>query len=139
MNARFSLCRLVIFFGVLILSVGFNPLLKAQSAPKETIQNFKSYLDNGAVESLCKLMAESDGSGPLQAENFDVMRASLENLIPLWRGQTFYYSAIIVEETKTPPRAVVTIELPQRKHQAKFTLLRFDSLWYIANIEIIFK
>lgn len=139
MNTKFFLSRFAVFFSALILFVGFNPLLKAQSAPKETIQSFKSFLDKGAVESLCKLMAESDGSGPLRAENFDAMRASIENLIPLWRGQTFYYYAVMNEETKNPPRAVVTIELPQLKHYAKFTLLRFNTLWYIADIEIVFK
>lgn len=126
--------------GVLALVIGLSGGLQAQaSAPAPTVQKFKEYLDQGAVESICRLMAEHDRSGPLSAKNYDAMRTSMENLVPLWRGESFAYGSISVDESKLPARATINVKILRLKQDARFTLLRFGTLWYIADIEIFFK
>lgn len=107
--------------------------------PMTTVEQFKKSLDADDVESMCELMAESDGSGPLKRLHFEKMQSSMSELIKLWQYTPFSYGASEINDGKTPYRATVQVIARQMKQEVRFTLLKFGARWYISDIEIFFK
>ncbi len=107
--------------------------------PTATVQSFKKSLDAADVTGMCKFMAESDSSGPLNPLHFEKMQSSMSELIKLWQFASFSYNDADIDDGKTPAQAVVRISISQMKQEVRFSLLNFGTAWYIIDIEIYFK
>ncbi len=129
---------------VAILSLAMPTSAVAQTtestdAVLKTVQLFKSSLDQDSVTTMCGLMAEEDGSGPLKRLHYEKMQSSLSELIKLWQYASFTYTEPDINTSKMPYRAVVRVGASQLKQDITFTLLKFGTGWYISDIEIYFK
>lgn len=107
--------------------------------PLNAVRLFKANLDRDSITSVCELMAEEDASGPLQRIHFEKMQNSLREIINLWRGVQFSYGVTEINSSKQPFRASMTVSVPKLKQEVSFTLLKFETGWYISDIEIFFK
>lgn len=135
-----KLAALALLFCVVVFSARvFGQDAATSDDPMTTVQHFKTSLDAEDVTAMCELMAESDGSGPLKRLHFETMQSSMSELIKLWRYVPFSYDAADINTDKTPNKANVRVTVSQLKHQVRFSLLKFDSSWYIADVEIYFK
>ncbi len=112
---------------------------ESTDAVLKTVQLFKSSLDQDSITTMCELMTEDGGAGPLKRLHFEKMQSSLSELINLWRYTPFSYNEPEISTAKVPYRAVVNVTASQLKQNITFTLLKFGSNWYISDIEIYFK
>ncbi len=104
-----------------------------------TVQLFKSSLDQDSITTMCELMAEEDGSGPLKRLHFEKMQSSLSELIKLWKYAAFSYDEPEIHTSTAPYKAIVRVTASQIRQNVTFTLTNFGSNWYISDIEIYFK
>lgn len=137
LNRRMGLAVLVA--ALLLPTKAVSQAMDASDDPLTTVQQFKNSLDADNVSTMCKLMAESDGSGPLSRLHFEKMQSSMSELIKLWQYTSFAYGGSEINTGKTPFQATVRVIASQLKQEVKFTLLKFGSNWYISDIEIYFK
>ncbi len=141
-NALYSLGRLVVL-AVIVFSVPAGTARcqddRASADPMETVQQFKFDLDANDITSMCLLMTESDHSAPLSRLHFEGMQSSMNELVRLWRYTPFAYGQMTIDDGKTPSRATVWVSADQLRQNIRFTLLRFPTGWFIADIEIYFK
>lgn len=130
----FAVCLLLIVF------VGSRQQALAQdSTPTATVRQFKEKLDAADFQGACKLMAETDQSGPLKLKHYEQMQLSLDGLAKMWRGATFSLGNEQINTDTQPPSATVAVSVTGPNQDVKMKLLKFDSTWYIVDIEIFFK
>ena len=84
-------------------------------------------------------MAEEDASGPLQRIHLEKMQNSLRVIFNLWRGVQFSSGVPHINSSQQPFRATTTVSVPELKQEVSYTLLKFETGWYISDIEIFFK
>ncbi len=131
---------LAAFLGLLLLpTTAASQTSESTDAVLKTVQLFKSSLDQDSITTMCQLMTEDGGAGPLKPLHFEKMQSSLSELIKLWKYASFSYNEPEISTAKTPYRAVVNVEASQLRQRITFTLLKFGSNWYISDIEIYFK
>jgi hypothetical protein len=123
----------------LLSSIAVSQVSPGSSNPMTTVEQFKKSLDAGNVTSMCGFMAESDSSGPLVRLHFEKMQQSMSELIKLWQYTSFAYGGTQINTDAAPPIATVHVSAAQLKQEVTFSLLRFDTGWYICDIQIYFK
>ena len=143
-NAFRSAVNTPILLIVVIGTLSFLPTAHSQQPssdddPLASVRQFKSKLDADDIPSMCALLTESDRSAPLTRLHFESMQMSMSELVKLWRYTPFTYGGMEISSDKTPNQAFVHVTAYQLKQEVRFTLLQFDSSWYIADIEIFFK
>lgn len=129
----------ILLVTTLLSSVAVSQASTDADDPMTTVQQFKKSLDAGDVTSMCAFMAESDSSGPLSRLHFEKMQQSMSELIHLWQYTSFAYGSTQTKTDVVPPRATVRVSATQLKQTVTFSLLKFDTGWYICDIQIYFR
>ena len=124
---------------LIILFGGLQRALAQEAAPTDIVRQFKERLDENDFQGACKLMAETDQSGPLKLKHYEQMQLSLDGLAKMWAGATFSIGNAQINSDALPPSATVAVTFAHPNQEVKVKLLKFDSAWYIVDIEIYFK
>jgi len=131
--------RRLFFAGLLLASTNLSGILQAGDTPMRTVEEFKRLIDRSDLVGLCRLMAEADGSGPLKTSNYEQTQLSFENLGRMWSGHSFSYVSERYSSTAATQRATIVVRIARHDQEVRFTLLKFETGWYISDIEIFFR
>src|SRR5512140_1679451 len=94
----------------LLASVGSHYRAFAQdSTPTTTVRQFKEKLDAADLQGACKLMAETDQSGPLKLMHYEQMQLNLDGLAKMWSGATYSIGNEQINADTEPPSATVAV------------------------------
>ncbi|MEP0821960.1 MAG: hypothetical protein HRF44_03845 [Ignavibacterium sp.] len=135
-------------FTVVALWMVLTPLVAGQQhdtskvkveTPVSVLQKFKTALDKSDYATICRLLAEDDGSGPLNPVRYEQAQRSLEGLVNMWRGVPFQYGEVTTRIMENTEQATVLVSILNLQQSVKFVLLKFGPSWYIFDIEIYFK
>lgn|GEM_PF-2503891 len=138
---KYECCRWVgrlALIWLFLIAASVGNILYAGDTPMRTVEEFKRLVDRNDLVGLCRLMAETDGSGPLKTSSYEQVQLSFGNLVQMWGGNSFSY----VSErfgSGNPQRATVITRVSRHGQEVKFTLTKIESDWFIVDIEIFFK
>lgn len=111
----------------------------ATESPVEAVRRFNALLNNGDLVTLCRMIAEPDGSGPLKPANFERTQTSFAELMKMWMGRRVTYDRVIFPVEKDSTKAQVIVSIIDLRQEARFTLLRHQEAWLILDIEVFFR
>ena len=122
-----------------IFLAGLQEAVAQEATPTATVRQLIDKLVQNDLSGACKLMTETDQSGPLTLKHYEQMQLSLGGLSKMWQDASFSIGEEQINAEAQPPSATVTIALSHPKQDVKVKLLKYASAWYVGDIEIYFK